>query len=920
MESSADMDLATAWNTEFIEEQYKRWQADPTSVSRDWRFFFEGFELAASGAPKTADGFDEEQLLRQSRVESLIYRYRDLGHLLACLDPLTACPTEHPLLTLEAVNLTPQDLDREFFTHRFAASRRAPLKEIIQALKETYCRSIGVEFMHLQDPSERSWLLDRMEPIRNRPNLETDAKQRILNSLVKTALFEQFLNKKYIGVTRFSLEGGDALIPALGFLIQHLAESGGREIILGMAHRGRLNVQANILQRPYEDIFSEFESCYNPEEVVGAGDVKYHNGYLADLKTADNQRLRIFLMNNPSHLEAVDPVVEGFARARQDLIGDSAAAQVVPLLIHGDAAFAGQGIVAETLNMSQLEGYKTGGTIHIIINNQIGYTTLPEDARSTRYSTDIAKMLMVPIFHVHGEDPEAVVHVVRLAADYRLEFGKDVVIDLVCYRRYGHNEGDEPYFTQPQMYDRIRQRSSLHQLYADHLISEGIVRQGDLEKMADTINSQLGKAYDSVHGSECPFPDSRFYAEWESISAGYTHEPIATGVEKDVLVSLAKKLNTVPDHFTVNPKLQGLLKKRLESVEQDNGIDWANAEALAFASLLKEGFLIRLSGQDSGRGTFSQRHSTLVDIRNEKRHVPLNSIDAGQARFCVYDSLLSEAGVLGFEYGYSLAQPDSLVLWEAQFGDFVNNAQSIIDLFIVSGESKWQRFSGIVLLLPHGWEGLGPEHSSARLERFLQLCAGENIQVCNPTTPAQYFHLLRRQVKVSFRKPLIVMTPKSLLRHPLAVSRLNDFSDGHFQAVLDDPETPEAPKNVIFCSGKIFYELYKRRLDVENAPTAILRLEQFYPVPEAQIKKMVEKYSGVKNWYWVQEEPENMGGWHFIRPYLNDISRKSVAYIGRKAASSPAPGFHSIYKKEQAAIIEQAIGPLSAVNDKAAAR
>lgn len=914
------MDLATAWNTEFIEEQYKRWQADPTSVSRDWRFFFEGFELAASGAPKTADGFDEEQLLRQSRVESLIYRYRDLGHLLACLDPLTACPTEHPLLTLEAVNLTPQDLDREFFTHRFAASRRAPLKEIIQALKETYCRSIGVEFMHLQDPSERSWLLDRMEPIRNRPNLETDAKQRILNSLVKTALFEQFLNKKYIGVTRFSLEGGDALIPALGFLIQHLAESGGREIILGMAHRGRLNVQANILQRPYEDIFSEFESCYNPEEVVGAGDVKYHNGYLADLKTADNQRLRIFLMNNPSHLEAVDPVVEGFARARQDLIGDSAAAQVVPLLIHGDAAFAGQGIVAETLNMSQLEGYKTGGTIHIIINNQIGYTTLPEDARSTRYSTDIAKMLMVPIFHVHGEDPEAVVHVVRLAADYRLEFGKDVVIDLVCYRRYGHNEGDEPYFTQPQMYDRIRQRSSLHQLYADHLISEGIVRQGDLEKMADTINSQLGKAYDSVHGSECPFPDSRFYAEWESISAGYTHEPIATGVEKDVLVSLAKKLNTVPDHFTVNPKLQGLLKKRLESVEQDNGIDWANAEALAFASLLKEGFLIRLSGQDSGRGTFSQRHSTLVDIRNEKRHVPLNSIDAGQARFCVYDSLLSEAGVLGFEYGYSLAQPDSLVLWEAQFGDFVNNAQSIIDLFIVSGESKWQRFSGIVLLLPHGWEGLGPEHSSARLERFLQLCAGENIQVCNPTTPAQYFHLLRRQVKVSFRKPLIVMTPKSLLRHPLAVSRLNDFSDGHFQAVLDDPETPEAPKNVIFCSGKIFYELYKRRLDVENAPTAILRLEQFYPVPEAQIKKMVEKYSGVKNWYWVQEEPENMGGWHFIRPYLNDISRKSVAYIGRKAASSPAPGFHSIYKKEQAAIIEQAIGPLSAVNDKAAAR
>jgi 2-oxoglutarate dehydrogenase E1 component len=912
------MDLATAWNAGFIDEQYQRWKADPTSVSRDWRFFFEGFELAASAARKTAGVFDEEQLLRQSRVESLIYRYRDLGHLLACLDPLAACPTEHPLLTLEAFNLTPQDLDLEFFTRRFAASRRAPLREIIQALKETYCRSVGVEFLHLQDPSERRWLLDCMEPIRNRPDLKPAAKLRILHGLVKAALFEQFLNKKYIGVTRFSLEGGDALIAALDFLVQHLAESGGREIILGMAHRGRLNVQANILQRPYQDIFSEFESCYNPEEIVGAGDVKYHKGYLADLKSDANQRLRIFLMNNPSHLEAVDPVVEGFSRARQDLFGENGTARVVPLLIHGDAAFAGQGIVAETLNMSQLEGYKTGGTIHIILNNQIGYTTLPKDARSTRYSTDIAKMLMVPIFHVHGENPEAVLHVSRLAADYRREFGKSVVIDLVCYRRYGHNEGDEPYFTQPRMYDRVRRRPSLHQLYADQLISEGIVRRDDLDKMAETLNSQLEKAYDNVHGSECPFPESPFYKEWKGISAAYTHAPVATGVEKEVLVSLAKKLNRVPEHFALNPKLQRLLERRLESVEQGSGIDWANAEALAFASLLKEGFSIRLSGQDSSRGTFSQRHSALIDVRNEKRYIPLNSIDSDSARFHVYDSLLSEAGVLGFEYGYSLARPDCLVLWEAQFGDFVNNAQSVIDLFIASGESKWQRLSGIVLLLPHGWEGLGPEHSSARLERFLQLCAGENIQVCNPTTPAQYFHLLRRQVKASFRKPLIIMTPKSLLRHPLAVSRLNDLSEGPFQAVLGDPDMPEAPKNVIFCSGKIFYELYKRRLDLGNNHTAIVRLEQFYPVPQTQIKKAMERYGGVKNWYWVQEEPENMGGWHFIRPYLSDISRNSIAYIGRKASSSPAPGFHSIYKREQEAIVEQAIGPAPAEKDEAA--
>jgi 2-oxoglutarate dehydrogenase E1 component len=896
------MDFAAAWNAEFIEAQYKRWKADPTSVSRDWRFFFEGFDLAASTMPEVAEGFDEEHLLRQSRVESLIYRYRDLGHLLACLDPLAACPTEHPLLVLEAFNLTSQDLDREFFTRRFATSGHAPLKEIVQALKETYCRSIGVEFMHLQDPSERRWLLNRMEPIRNRPGLEPDAKQRILKSLVRAALFEQFLNKKYIGVTRFSLEGGEALIAALDFLI----------------HRGRLNVQANILQRPYEDILSEFESCYNPEEIVGTGDVKYHNGYLADLKTANNQRLRIFLMNNPSHLEAVDPVVEGFSRARQELIADKSSAPVLPLLIHGDAAFAGQGIVAETLNMSQLEGYKTGGTFHIIINNQIGYTTLPENARSTRYSTDIAKMLMVPIFHVHGENPEAVLHVMQLAADYRRKYGKDVVIDLVCYRRYGHNEGDEPYFTQPGMYDRIRQRPSVHQLYADQLISEGIARQDDIDKMAAEINSQLDQAYAAVHGSECPFPESRFYEAWEGISTAYTHDPVPTGVDKDVLISLAKKLNSVPDHFNLNPKLQRLLKKRLESVEQGEGIDWANAEALAFASLLKEGISIRLSGQDSGRGTFSQRHSTWVDIQNETHHFPLNSIDANQARFYVYDSLLSEAGVLGFEYGYSLARPDCLVMWEAQFGDFVNNAQSVIDLFIASGETKWQRLSGLTLLLPHGYEGMGPEHSSARFERFLQLCAGENIQVSNPTTPAQYFHLLRRQVKAPFRKPLIIMTPKSLLRHPLAVSKIDDLSAGHFQTVLHDPGGSKQATTVLICSGKIFYELFQSRNELNKTGIALVRLEQFYPFPQSQIKQVIQKYRQAKKWFWVQEEPQNMGGWQFVQPRLNAASGKSFSYIGRKASPSPASGFPGLAKLEQQAIIAQALGSPAVSKGKAA--
>jgi 2-oxoglutarate dehydrogenase E1 component len=842
-------------------------------------------------------------------VQSLIYRYRDLGHLLACLDPLAACPLDHPLLNLEAFKLTPEYLEREFFTRRFSKSGQAPLREIIQALKETYSRSVGVEFMHLQDPGERTWLLDRMEPVRNQVKLDASTKRRILEKLLQTALFEQFLNKKYIAVTRFSLEGGDSIIPALDGLVEHVAQKGCREIILGMAHRGRLNVQAHILNKPYEEIFSEFENCYNPDDLVGAGDVKYHNGYLSDVEISGDQTLRIFLMNNPSHLESVNPVVEGFVRARQDIAAPQNRSTVIPLLIHGDAAFAGQGIVAETLNMSQLEGYRTGGTIHLVINNQIGYTTLPEDARSTRYSTDVAKMLMVPIFHVHGEDPEALVYVFRLAADYRWEFGKDVVIDVVCFRRYGHNEGDEPYFTQPLMYERIRQRPSLHQVYAETLIEEQIVQQSDIETLTNSINTRLNAAYESVHGSECPFPIVNFYENWEKYHGDFSHEPVATGVSNKTLISLSKKLISLPEGFALNPKLERLLQRRVQAVERGYGIDWAGAEALAFASLLTEGISIRLSGQDSGRGTFSQRHSVLVDTRSGKRFIPLNELDKNQAPFYVYDSLLSESGVLGFEYGFSLAQPDGLVLWEAQFGDFANNAQSMIDLFIVSGESKWQRLSGLVLLLPHGFEGLGPEHSSARLERFLQMCAGDNIQVCYPTTPSQYFHLLRRQVKSSFRKPLVIMTPKSLLRHPLATSTLDDLAAGSFLTVLDDPNGVKDPETILFCSGKIYYELYTRRKELEINKVAIVRLEQFYPFPQDSLESVVRKYSQVKNWYWVQEEPENMGGWQFVKSRLEGVAKQALGYIGRKAASSPSTGFPAIFRQEQNRIIDKAVGP-----------
>ncbi len=902
------MDLSETLSKDYIDSQYEQWKADSNAVSRDWRFFFEGFEMG-HGMDREADAvYDEEQVLKQSRVDELIRRYREVGHLLACLDPLTACPTDHPLLNLFAFDLTLKDLDAKFYAKGLIENHRASLKDIIQTLKETYCRSIGVEFMHLQDPQERKWLQDRMEPVRNKPDLKPDDKLRIMEKLYRAALFEQFLHKKYLGQTRFSLEGAEVVIPMLDVFTDRAASHGCREINLGMAHRGRLNIQTNVLNKSFEEIFTEFESCYDPDEVFGAGDVKYHNGYLADVVTHKGVPLRFYLVNNPSHLESVSPVVQGFARARQEILRDDARNLVLPLLIHGDAAFAGQGVVTETLNMSQLAGYKTGGTIHLVINNQIGYTTLPENARSTRYATDVAKMLMIPIFHVHGEDPEAVVHVVRLAVDYRETFNKDVVIDVICFRKYGHNEGDEPYFTQPQMYERIRSRPSLNTVYAQKLIEQGIVRKEDIDVLEQDINRELEDALETVRSSACVFPQTRFYENWKDFHGRYTHDPVKTDVSKKKLIALARRLNAFPANFSANTKLVRLLKNRLDSVEKGKNIDWANAEALAFASLLVEGDPIRLSGQDSARGTFSQRHSILVDTKTGDEYTPLNALDKTQAPFSVYNSLLSEVGVLGFEYGYSMAQPLGLVIWEAQFGDFANNAQSVIDLYIASGQTKWQRFSGLVLLLPHGWEGLGPEHSSARLERFLQLCAQRNIQVCNLTTPAQYFHLLRRQVKAKFRKPLIIMTPKSLLRHPLAVSDLKDMSSGAFKEVLEDPYPVKSIRRILFCSGKIYYELLQKRREMKKTDTAIVRLEQFYPFPEIQLKAVIRKYKRVRQFIWVQEEPENMGAWFFVRPRLEKLIGKPLEYIGRNAAASPATGFPSIYRKEQAAVTDKAIG------------
>jgi 2-oxoglutarate dehydrogenase E1 component len=900
------MDFNGFLNADYIDRQYRIWKKDRSAVPKDWQFFFQGFELA--GAESRPDGAGRNLARLQSRAEALIYRYRDIGHLLSCLDPLTACPADHPLLTPSAVGLSEKDLDETVYVDEPFHSGKASIREIVRNLRETYCRSVGIEYMHLQDPSERRWLQDRMEPDRNRPLFDKSSKIRILEKLFQANLFEQFLHKKYVGQTRFSLEGAETVIAMLDSLVQEADKQGVREIILGMAHRGRLNVQANILKRPYEEIYNEFEYCYDPDALVGSGDVKYHGGYFNDLKTESGRPIRIFLVNNPSHLEVVNPVVLGFSRARQDLSGKEAAGIVLPLLLHGDAAFAGQGVTAESLNLSQLKGYRAGGTVHIVINNQIGYTTVPEDARSTRYATDVAKMLMVPIFHVHGEDPEAALHATRLAFEYRMAFQKDVVIDVVCYRRYGHNEGDEPYFTQPEMYRRIRDRKPISRMYADRLIETKAIDSRAVEPIEGKIIESMEHAYESVHGKACSFPALRFYENWEGLYGPFTRDPVDTRVDGKRLKAFALKLNTVPESFTLYPKLARILQARKESIEKGSGIDWGNAEALSFASLLTEGVPIRLSGQDVSRGTFSQRHAVIVDAENGNRYIPLNALAENQARLSVYDSMLSEAGVLGFEYGYSLAQPRGLVLWEAQYGDFVNNAQPIIDLFIVSGEAKWQRPSGLTLLLPHGSEGLGPEHSSARPERFLQLCADDNIQICNPTTPAQYFHLLRRQAGSGFRKPLVVLTPKILLRHPMAVSELGDFTSGGFKEILEDAAGPKSmPQRILLCSGKIYYELLQRRNQLKAEDIAIVRIEQLYPIAWPQLDLLKDRYRDSVQWVWVQEEPENMGAWRFIKPILEGIGGRPVEYIGRAAASSPAAGYPHISKKQQAEIIEKAV-------------
>ncbi|MCA9665301.1 MAG: 2-oxoglutarate dehydrogenase E1 component [Myxococcales bacterium] len=907
---------------------YQRWREAPESVDPDWQLFFQGFELgfqrsadedaAAAGqkaapAPSPRPDLAAVQDARaQSNVASLIYAYRSLGHLAADLDPLGDEPRidpHHPALGFESFGFTNADLDRLFDTGHLKAPDQLTLREIMEVLRQTYCRSVGVEYIHVQSREVRRWLQERMEPVRNRPVLSRARKRWILSELIDAEMFETFVHSRYPGQKRFSLEGGETLIPAMQSVIDLSAELGVEEIVIGMAHRGRLNVLSNIVGMSYEQIFSEFEGNFLADSVQGDGDVKYHKGYSSTVER-HGRTVHLSLTANPSHLEAVYPVVEGRVRAKQRQRGDTDhRAVVLPLVLHGDAAFAGQGVVSETLQLSKLPGYHVGGTVHIIVNNQIGFTTTPDEARSTTYSTDVAKMVEAPIFHVNGDDPEAVVHCVELALRFRQKFHRDVVVDIVCYRRHGHNEGDDPAFTQPVLYRKIRNRPSVRALYTERLLTERIITEEEAERIAARFRDELDDAHSAAKRENPTLEVQAFEKHWSGLDAKFSFDEVDTSVTREQLARVTEALTTVPQGFNLNRKVARLIEGRRDIVQSGGDIDWGFAELLSFGTLLTEGTPVRLSGQDSARGTFSQRHAAWRDMESGERYLPLNAISDGQSRFCVYNSSLSEAAVLGFEYGYSVSEPNMVIIWEAQFGDFANGAQVIIDQFIAGSESKWQRDSGIVMLLPHGYEGQGPEHSNAYLERYLMACAEENIQVCYPSTPAQHFHMLRRQIKRNFRMPLVVMAPKSLLRNKLCVSPLSQLTEGTFQEILDDPQAPSKARRVVLCSGKIYYDLEAARQMRGAEHVALVRVEQLYPLRVDRLKEVIDSYGAARELLWVQEEPKNRGAWSFMFPHLLQMyPDRIVTYVGRSASASASTGSLRVHREEQAEIVESVLG------------
>lgn len=959
-------------NAPFIEDLYANWQSDPTSVDESWREFFAGLRddpaaivkardgaswkkpnwppqangelvnaldgnwavaeatMPAKIAAHTGNAVDSEEVrtatLDSIRALMMIRTYRVRGHLIADLDPLKLGDDPwHSELDPATYGFTKDDWDRPIFLDYVLGLETATIREILSVVRRTYCGTLGVEFMHIADPEQKAWVQHKIEGVDKEVEFTSEGKRAILNKLIEAESFEKFLNTKYTGTKRFGLDGGEALIPAMEAIIKTGGQMGIEEIVLGMAHRGRLNVLANVLQKPYRAIFNEFRGgSSTPDEIQGSGDVKYHLGTSAD-RDFDGNIVHLSLTANPSHLEAVDPVVLGKVRAKQFQRGDTERQQVLPLLLHGDAAFAGQGIVAECFGMSGLKGHRTGGTIHIVVNNQIGFTTSPIYSRSSPYPSDVAKMVQAPIFHCNGDDPESVVHACKLATEFRQKFHCDVVVDMFCYRRFGHNEGDEPSFTQPIMYRKISKQPSIRQIYADRLVAEKEITQEEVDRMQQGFVAMLEQEFEAGTNFK---PNKADWLDGRWAGLGLPDDEDwrgKTGVKMDELKAVGKALTQIPDDFNAHRTIHRLMKAKEEMIESGTGIDWATGEALAFGTLVREGFPVRLSGQDSGRGTFSQRHSVLVDQETEERYEPLNNISPDQAPYEVIDSMLSEAAVLGFEYGYSLAEPNALVLWEAQFGDFANGAQVIIDQFVSAGERKWLRMSGLTLLLPHGYEGQGPEHSSARLERYLQVCAEDNMQVANCTTPANYFHILRRQIHRRFRKPLVIMTPKSLLRHKLAKSNLVDMGPGtSFHRILTDRAEVEAGlsvtlkpdseiKRVVLCTGKVYFDLFEEREKRGIEDVQIIRVEQLYPFPYKSLIHELNRFPNA-DVVWCQEEPKNMGAWFFVEPAIewclervDEIKASRAQYAGRDPAASPATGLMSKHLQQQAALIDEAL-------------
>lgn len=916
------------YNLDYIDDLYVQYVRDPSSVSEGWRQYFEQFlvldrpdpsldKTQKSRVPNPSESVSDPSTMDQAlwlsriqdRVNNLVREYRVRGHLVANLDPLGLPRSETPELSPEMYGLSEEDLNRPYDCAALENVMGGTIDAILTRLNNTYCRSIGVQFMHINRRSVRDWLQRRMESTENRLELPHDVQKRIYARLADASIFEEFVRRKFVGAKTFSLEGAETLIPMIDLALEKAAEHQVKEVVMGMAHRGRLNVMANILKKRAMNIFWSFDDP-KPEMNRGGGDVRYHLGYSSDWKTASGDNLHISLCFNPSHLEFVNTVAQGRSRCKQDRRSDQTRQEVMTILIHGDAAFAGEGVVQETLNLSELDGYRTGGTLHIVINNQVGFTTEPQQGRSTTYATDIAKMLQIPIFHVNGEDPEAVAQVVSLAMDFRREFQKDVVIDLYAFRRWGHNEGDEPRFTQPTMYAEIDRRASVREQYLARLLELGEISQEEAEQIQQDRTEKLESEFEASKHE--PFvPDTQtLSANWSEYFGGREpHEPTDTTYDQTRISELLDGLTRIPENFSAHKKLKRPMALRREMALGKKPLDWASAEAAAFATLLVDGHPIRMTGQDCERGTFSQRHAVLHDPKTGERYVPLQNLTEGQANLELYNSPLSEAGVLGFEYGYSLDCPDGLVIWEAQFGDFWNCAQVIVDQFIASAEDKWNRLSGLIMLLPHGFEGQGPEHCSARVERFLAMAAEHNIQVCQPTTPAQYFHLLRRQVIRKWRKPLVVLSPKSLLRHPQVVSSLEEIAEGSFKKILSDEKVALKDCNrLILCSGKIYYDLIDERTRQELDDVAIMRIEQLYPLSVEEIRNAIQGLPHGAEILWVQDEPTNMGAWPYIKFNFGDELGQyhKLRRVSRVESASPSTGSMAAHKLEHSELMEEA--------------